>query len=76
MLVLKCSRCKKKLMKYNKVGKGRILNCWIDKIKNDVTLRDGDDVKCVCGNIIGNVTPKGIRMKPNSFTFSGTIVKK
>ncbi|MBU1100121.1 MAG: hypothetical protein KKA84_06930 [Bacteroidetes bacterium] len=63
-------------MKYHKVGKGKILNCWFDKIKNDFTLREKESVVCECGNLIGTISAKGIRMKPNSITYSGTIIKK
>lgn len=76
MLTLKCAKCNRKLMKYEKIGKGRILNCWKDRIKEDYTIRSGDEVKCKCGSLIGTDLGKGIKMKHHSFTYKETILKK
>ncbi len=76
MITIKCSKCKKKLFKYHKVGKGKVIHCWDARIIKDYTLVKDTTVFCVCGKIIGNKVPKGIRMKQNAFTYSGTISNK
>jgi hypothetical protein len=53
MIVIKCARCKGKVSKYLKIGKGRILHCWKERIIEDYTIRDGSEVRCQCGNLIG-----------------------
>jgi len=72
MLFIKCSRCRKKVFKYHKIGTGRVLHCWKDRIVKDFSIRDGKRVLCPCGNIIGTDTGNRIRMKPNAFTSHGT----
>jgi hypothetical protein len=57
------------------MGGGRLLNCWKDRIIKDYSVRDGNKVKCRCGNLIGIVEEKSIKMKQNSFTTSGTITR-
>ena len=37
MLVLKCSACKKKLWRYDKIGPGEVLRCHKDRIKKIYT---------------------------------------
>lgn len=76
MITIKCAKCNKKLFKYHKVGKGRVIHCWDARIIKDYTLVNNTVVFCVCGNIIGNKVPKGIRMKQNAFIYSGTISNK
>ncbi len=63
-------------MKYHKVGQGRILNCWYDRIIEDFTGRDGDAVTCQCGAVIGTAEVRGIRMKQHAFTASGRATSK
>ncbi len=75
MLVLKCVKCRRKLYKYLKVGKGRLLHCWKGRIMEDYTIRYGDVVKCPCGNVIGTKKGKHIKLKQHSFTYSGTAMK-
>jgi hypothetical protein len=76
MLVLKCAKCRRKLYKYLKVGKGRLLHCWKGRIDEDNTKKHGDIVKCPCGNVIGIDKGKFIKLKQRSFTRTGNIVKK
>lgn len=71
MKILKCARCRHKLMKYNKIGKGRIVRCWHDRIIENYAVREGDELKCVCGAVIGTYDARGIRLRQNSFTASG-----
>ena len=75
MLTVKCASCKRLLFKYVKLGKGRLWHCWKDRIVEDHTLRDGAEVKCRCGSLIGTDQGKGIKLKPPAFTYSGTTGK-
>jgi len=76
MLTIKCSSCKSKIFKYQKIGKGKIINCWNARIMKDYSQHENGQVKCTCGNLIGVEVVKGIRMKQGNFTFSGTRGKK
>jgi len=76
MLKIKCARCHGKIFRYRKIGKGRVLHCWKNRIVRDFSIRDGEEVKCSCGNLIGIDEGKCIRMKQHSFTYSGTITRK
>lgn len=76
MITIKCSQCKRKIFKYNKIGKGRILRCWDTRIIEDYSIRCDNEVRCKCGNVIGIKESKSIKMKQNSFVYSGTITKK
>ncbi len=76
MLTIKCSRCRKKVFKYHKIGTGRVLHCWKDRIIKDFTVRDGTRVLCSCGNLIGTDKGNRINMKPNAFIFRGTKTHK
>lgn len=76
MLTVKCARCGKKILKYRKVGKGRLLHCWKDRITEDRTIRSGQEVKCQCGNLVGIDEGKWIKMKQHSFTHSGSVSKR
>jgi len=75
MLTIKCAGCKRKIFKYKKIGKGRVLRCYKIRIAADYTVSSGDEVKCKCGNIIGKEAGF-IRIRQSAFTYSGTITKK
>ncbi|MCF7792538.1 MAG: hypothetical protein K9N09_01270 [Candidatus Cloacimonetes bacterium] len=75
MLTLKCAKCKSKLFKYYKVGTGKVLRCYFARISKDRSIRKNDQVLCECGNVIGKLESNCIRMKQNSFIYSGTKVK-
>lgn len=62
-MVIKCPQCHQKIFKYLKIGKGRLRHCWKDRIIEDHSVRDGNKVKCQCGNIIGIDQGKWIKMK-------------
>jgi hypothetical protein len=76
MIIIKCARCKGKIFKYVKVGKGRVLLCWKERIVEDYSVRDGSEVRCRCGNLVGIEEGKWVRMKQRSFIYSGTTTKK
>jgi len=75
MIVIKCAKCRLKLFKYLKIGKGRLLHCWKGRIIEDYSVRDGNEIKCHCGSSIGIDEGKWIKMKQRSFTYSGTKTK-
>ena len=72
VLTIRCSQCKGKLFKYIKIGKGKIWRCYKDRISEDVCIYEGDKVGCTCGNQIGTHMGKWIKMRQNSFYYSGT----
>ncbi len=76
MITIKCTKCKSRILKYKKIGKGRLWHCWKDRIIEDYSIRDGNEVKCQCGNLIGIIEGKWIKMKKHSFTYSGTVNRK
>ena len=76
MLTIRCKNCKKKIFKYNKIGEGRVLRCWFDRIVKDYSIHDGNKVRCECGNLIGIIEGKRIKMKQNAFEHSGTKIRK
>lgn len=76
MIVIKCVKCKRKVFKYLKIGKGRLWHCWKERIIEDYSVKDGNEVKCQCGNVIGVNKGKYIKIKQNSFTYKGSIGKK
>jgi len=76
MLTIKCSKCRTKIFKYLKIGKGKIINCWESRIMKDYSSRENGQVKCICGNVVGTEIVKGVRMKQGSFTFTGSRASK
>jgi len=76
MIVIRCAACKRKILKYRKIGKGRVLKCYKDRVSRwYVPLKDGTLV-CPCGCIIGTDAGTWIKMRQNTFEYSGTVVKK
>jgi len=72
MLTIKCLKCKQKVFRYVKIGKGKLWHCWKDRIIEDFSIHDGKKVLCKCGNLIGIDDEKWIKLKQCSFTTSGT----
>ena len=73
MITIKCGKCNSKVFKYRKIGKGKLLHCWNERIIKDFSIREGRLIKCKCGNLIGVQMAKCVKMKQHSFTFKGTI---
>ena len=71
---MKCANCKSKIFKYNKIGKGRVLRCYKDRITKDYGIYEEGKIKCKCGNIIGIEESIFIKMKQDAFIYSGTKV--
>jgi len=74
MLTIKCAKCKRKLFRYLKIGKGRVLHCWKNRVIKDCSMREGNKVLCKCGNLIGVEEEKYIKMRQSSFFSTGTKV--
>jgi hypothetical protein len=66
-MMIKCSRCKGKLLKYIKIGSGQVIRCWKDRIIEDHCVYDKKNVVCTCGQIIGIDNGPYIKMKKNTF---------
>ena len=69
MLIIRCSKCKNKIFKYIKIGKGKIWHCWKDRIIEDYSIHKKDKIICSCGNQIGNDVGKWIKMKQHAFIY-------
>lgn len=78
MLLIRCSRCKTKLWKYNKLGQGEVLRCHkarIDKMIDGAI--DGDRIRCgKCGEIVGHDKGTFYKMVKKAFVYSGKKVNK
>ncbi|OQY44031.1 MAG: hypothetical protein B6242_13520 [Anaerolineaceae bacterium 4572_78] len=73
MLTIKCAACKRKLWKYDKIGKGHILRCYKERIIKVYSYeKEGNKIKCLCGKPIGIDKGKHINMISRSFTYTGT----
>ena len=72
MLTVRCAACRRTLFRYVKFGSGNLRKCRWDRIVEDSSVRDGEDVRCECGNLIGIDTGRHIRLKGHAFTYSGT----
>lgn len=76
MIIIKCAKCKSKIFKYRKVGEGRVLRCYKDRIVKYYPIRDKGKIQCLCGQLIGVDEGKWIKMNQNAFEYSGNITKK
>lgn len=73
MLTLRCSRCKRKLWRYDKVGAGRVLRCYKGRITRVYEARfDESGATCPCGAVIGPDEGPWIKMVQGAFTATGT----
>ena len=75
MITIRCARCKRKIFRYVKIGRGRTWHCWNDRIVEDFGIHSGMDIKCPCGNLIGVDDGKWIKMKQHTFIHSGVATK-
>jgi hypothetical protein len=76
MITIHCAACGRKLFRYQKIGKGRLLHCWKARISSDHTVRAGFDVYCACGQHIGVEEGPWINLHGGSFTVQGSALKK
>lgn len=77
MLTVKCSGCKTKLWKYEKIGQGEVLRCHKKRMSQVyvMNIKDGK-VYCDCGKEIGIDKGAFIKMIAKAFTYSGTKQNK
>jgi hypothetical protein len=76
MIIITCRKCGRKIFKYNKIGKGRILRCYKDRIVKTYSIKKQENVYCLCGQLIGIDEGKWIKMKQGSFDYSGSVTRK
>jgi hypothetical protein len=76
MITIKCAECNARIFRYVKIGKGKLIRCYKDRIERDNSLRRGNEVLCPCGNLIGLDEGRWIKMIPDSFTYSGSVTGK
>jgi len=72
MLIIKCLKCKRKIFRYIKIGKGKLWRCWKDRIVEDFSIHEEKNIKCICGNLIALDEEQWIKLKQHSFYTSGT----
>ena len=74
MLVLRCTACRKKLWRYDKIGKGEVLRCHKERIVKDYgnCSTDGKRVFCLFGNNIGIDKGGYYKMIDRAFISAGT----
>ncbi len=76
MITIRCVKCKRRIFKYKKLGKGKLWHCWKDRIVADYSVRDGDKVLCTCGNLIGIDQGKWIKLRLNNIIVQGNYGPK
>ncbi len=60
-------------MRYRKIGKGKLIRCYKERIVEDYTAKEGINVLCPrCGNVFGTDEGSFIKVKSNSFTVRGS----
>ncbi len=73
MLTIKCAACKRKLWKYEKIGKGEVLRCYKGRIDREYEYqRQGDKILCLCGKEIGIDKGTHIKMIKKGFVYTGS----
>lgn len=77
MLTIRCSACKAKLFKYNKLGKGEVLRCHKARVERMLAaeVRNGD-LYCPCGARVGLDKGSFWKMVAKAFGYSGSKVSK
>lgn len=76
LLIIKCSRCKSKVLKYHKIGQGRVLRCYQDRITKIYGIFEEQKLKCPgCKNIIGVDKDGFLKMTKDAFTYTGKKVR-
>ena len=74
MLIIRCSACKRKLWRYDKIGPGEVLRCHKGRIKKVflAAVGDNDRIYCTCGKDIGIDKGSFYKMIAKAFTYRGT----
>ncbi len=71
MLTIRCARCRKKLFKYEKIGKGRVLRCFKERISHVQFVSNSNSLICPCGEVIGEDKGEYYQMDQKQFTYTG-----
>jgi len=72
MLTIRCARCRAKLFKYAKLGKGAVVRCHKGRIARVLEARIEDGrLLCPCGAVIGHEKEGHYRMVRGAFTAAG-----
>lgn len=74
MLTIRCAKCKKKLFKYEKIGKGKVIRCFKDRMSHIMIKIEPEMIQCECGEVIGS--DKGDYYQMNSVRFYYTGKKE
>ncbi len=73
MLTVRCSRCKRKLFRYEKIGEGRLLRCHKARITRLFAGQLSEaGLVCLCGLEIGRDGGDWIDMLPGRVVTTGT----
>jgi hypothetical protein len=75
MIVIKCARCKRKIIKYEKIGSGRVLRCFKARVSKYYTEPVNGNLVCKCGEMIGEDAGAWFQMRLDSFISKGTVKK-
>lgn len=62
VMVIRCPQCNKRVFRYLKVGKGRVIRCYKDRIREDRAIRKDGEVSCACGARMGRDEGNYIKM--------------
>lgn len=78
MLTIKCAKCKSKLFKYKKIGKGKVLKCYKNRITRvyDGKIKEKKLICSNCNNVVGEEISDYIKMERDAFTYSGRKIRK
>ncbi len=73
MLIFKCGACRKKLIRYHKIGPGEVHRCHKARIDKYYGADPRDDgLYCACGRRVGIDRGSYYTMVKKSVTYSGT----
>jgi hypothetical protein len=74
MLIIRCSACKTKLWRYDKIGPGEVLRCHKARITKQFAeiVEQDHKICCPCGKEIGIDKGPFYKMIAKAFTSSGT----
>ena len=82
MLTLKCAKCKRKLWKYEKIGKGEVIRLHKDRITKhyfDIDLKKltmDEKLLCVCGQPLCHNKGSCMTLVKNGVLTTGSKVNK
>ncbi len=73
MLTIRCSACKNKLWRYDKIGPGEVLRCHKERMGKIFTIKENEGkVYCSCGKVVGIDKGSFYKMIAKAFTYKGT----